>query len=281
MKTAIEQPLIEVTDLSVRYKRGQAPVLRDVSFSMNCGESIALVGDSGCGKSTLAMSLMRLLPADAAVRGSIVFRGDGEFEPMDLMGVDERTMQAVRGKHIAMVFQNSVGSLDPVMRVGNQIAEVVRVTQGADRSTAHKMAIKLIERVGLPSPQRLAQAWPHELSGGMAQRVGLALALAGNPSLIIADEPTSAMDANVQSQILEVFRHACRQAGVALLLITHDICVAQALANRVCVLDRGSLVDNRPIDKLDSPSCHAATKRLVDAARLKSKAFTAIAGKMV
>ncbi len=267
--------LIDVADLSVRYARGELPVLRDVSFSMDPGESIALVGDSGCGKSTLALTMMRLLPADAMVRGSIVLGERGGSGPIDILGTDERTMQSVRGKRIAMVFQNPIGSLDPVMRVGDQILEVILAGRKSARSATRSKALQLLERVGIADPSRLARAWPHELSGGMAQRVTLAMALAGEPELLIADEPTSALDGNVQAQIVELICECRRDSGLSLLLITHDMAVADALASRVCVMNENRIVDDLPIEAANASNRHAATRRLVEAAASKRQKVAA------
>ncbi|GJM26882.1 MAG: ABC transporter ATP-binding protein [Phycisphaerae bacterium] len=277
MTTRPEHPLIEVKDLSVRYGRGTAPVLRDVSFSMDRGESIALVGDSGCGKSTLALAMMQLLPSDANVRGSIVLREDARSAPIDILGADERTMQAVRGSRLAMVFQDPVGSLDPVMRIDDQLSEVIRLGRKTSRKDAGSIALELLKRVGIADPIRLARAWPHELSGGMAQRVALALALAGGPTLLIADEPTSALDGNVQAQIIELIRETRRRTGLSVLLITHDMAIARALADRVCVMDGNRIVENLPTAGLDSSKLQAATMRLVKAARFKRQSAAAVA----
>jgi len=268
--------MIEVTDLSVRYARGDAPVLRDVSFSMGRGESIALVGDSGCGKSTLAMTMMRLLPSDAHVRGSIVLRDAQNATPVDILGANDRTMQTIRGKRMAMIFQNPIGSLDPVMRIGAQLAEVLRVIRGNTRTEARRTTLELLDRVGIAEPTRVSRVWPHELSGGMAQRVALALALSGEPALLIADEPTSALDGNVQAQMVELIRETQRQTQLSMLLITHDMAIARALADRVCVMDAGRIVDDCSIAELNAPDRHAATSRLVEAAAFKRMAATAI-----
>lgn len=264
--------MFEVTDLSVRYARGEAPVLRDVSLTIDRGESIALVGDSGCGKSTLALAAIRLLPKTACIRGSIVLRGDHRAMPVDILGSDERAIERVRGRRIAMVFQDPIGSLNPVMRIEKQLAEVLRVVRGASRSTARRAALESLDRVGIADPIRVGRAYPHELSGGMAQRVALALALAGEPELLIADEPTSALDGIVQAQIVELIRETQRQTNLSLLLITHDMAIAKSLANRVCVIEANRLVDDCPIDQLTASNRHAATKRLIQAAEFKRSA---------
>lgn len=268
--------MFEVTDLSVRYTHGEAPVLRDVSLTIDRGESIALVGDSGCGKSTLALAAMRLLPKTACIRGSIVLRGDNRETPVDILGSDERAIERIRGRRIAMVFQNPIGSLNPVMRIENQLAEVLRVVRGASRSTAQRGALESLNRVGIADPVRVGRAYPHELSGGMAQRVALALALAGEPELLIADEPTSALDGIVQAQIVELIRETQRQTNLSLLLITHDMAIAKALTNRVCVIEANRMVDDCPIDQLTASNRHAATARLIQAAEFKRSAAIAL-----
>ena len=271
-----ENQLIEVDDLCVRYARSELPALRDISFSIDRGESIALVGDSACGKSTLAMAMMRLLPSDANVRGSIVLRDVGDSASVDVLGADERKLREIRGGRIAMVFQNPIGSLDPVMRVGAQIKEVIRTCCKSSRAGAQGLALELLERVGIVDPLRLYRDWPHELSGGMAQRVALALALAGEPALLIADEPTSALDGIVKAQIVELIRMTRRRTGLSLLLITHDMAIARALADRVCVMDANRIVDDLPIDAINSPKLHATTRRLVDAGEFKRRGVTAV-----
>jgi oligopeptide/dipeptide ABC transporter ATP-binding protein len=240
-------PLLSVRDLrtSFRTDSGCARAVDGVSFSLRTGETVCIVGESGCGKTALALSLLRLLPPTATIApGSSV-----EFEGRDLMALDASGWRAVRGARIGMVFQDAMTALDPVIRVGDQVAEVVRIhTPAIAPGAAWARAVDLLTLTGIPGPADRAHQYPHELSGGMRQRVMLAIALAMHPALLIADEPTTALDITVQAQILALLGELQRQLGMAILFITHDLGVAAALADRVIVMYAGEVVESAPAE---------------------------------
>jgi peptide/nickel transport system ATP-binding protein len=247
--------LLRVEDLSVAI--GGRPVLDGVSFALQAGEILALAGQSGSGKSTTALAITRLLPADAKTSGSI--RLDGE----DLGLKSDRDLDAVRGRDIGLVFQEPMTALNPVMRIGEQIAEVLRVHRVDPPTAVSDQVARLLQRVELEdiSPDR----FPFELSGGQRQRVAIAIALAGSPKLVIADEPTTALDVTTQAQILDLFRRLVRDENIGLILITHDIAVVAEIADRIALLHGGKIVEEGPaLDVLRHP-VHATTKELVQA----------------
>ncbi len=238
-------PLLSVRDLrtSFRTDAGSARAVDGVSFSVRAGETVCIVGESGCGKTATALSLLRLLPPTATIEpGSAV-----EFEGRDLMTLDASGWRAVRGARIGIVFQDAMTALDPVIRVGDQVAEVARVhTPGIPRGAARARAVELLALTGIAGPEDRAHQYPYELSGGTRQRVMLAIALAMHPALLIADEPTTALDVTVQAQILSLVADLQRRLGMAILLITHDLRVAAALADRVIVMYAGEIVESAP-----------------------------------
>ncbi|NOX59929.1 MAG: ABC transporter ATP-binding protein [Planctomycetes bacterium] len=257
--------LLQIRDLRVRYDQAAADTLDRVSLSIKRQEAVALLGDSGCGKTTLALAMMRLLPNGAMVSGSIELR-DGDYAtPIELTRLAEDRLREVRGKRMAMLFQSPQRSLNPVLRIGSQIEEVIRVHTNVRRADARLKAIQSLTRVGITDPERIIRAWPHELSGGMAQRIGLAITLAGQPDLLIADEPTSSLDANAKAQVVELLRKPRRTMGMAILLITHDWTIARALADRVCVMDGNRIVEDRQPEEFEAHNIHPAARRLIDA----------------
>lgn len=233
-------PLLEVRNLSVELQthRGPALAVRDASFTLERGESVGLVGESGCGKSITAMALMGLLPEGARVSGSILFDGQ------QLVGRTEREMCALRGDRIGMVFQEPMTALNPVHTVGDQVAEPLRLHRGMSAAQARKKAIALLDRVGIPDAARRADAYPHQFSGGQRQRITIAMALACEPDLLIADEPTTALDVTIQRQILELIRELVAERGMALLLISHDLGVIAQNVRRMLVMYGGSVVES-------------------------------------
>jgi peptide/nickel transport system ATP-binding protein len=233
-------PLLEVKDLSVQLQthRGPAYAVRDVSFSLERGETLGLVGESGCGKSITVMALMGLLPENAKVSGSILFEGQ------ELVGKSEREMCKLRGDRIGMVFQEPMTALNPVHTVGRQVAEPLRLHRGMSASQARAEAIALLGRVGIPDAARRADAYPHQFSGGQRQRITIAMALACGPDLLIADEPTTALDVTIQKQILELIRELVAERGMALMLISHDLGVIAQNVNRMLVMYGGSVVES-------------------------------------
>jgi len=214
-------PLLTVRDLRTYFytENGVAQSVDGVSFSVAAGETVGLVGESGCGKSVTALSLMRLVrPPGRIEPGSMI-----EFQGKNLVTLDEKSMRELRGERVAMVFQEPMTALNPVFKVGDQIAEVVRIHKGGSKQEAWQRAVEMLETVGIPSPAQRAGEYPHQLSGGMRQRVVIAMALVMNPALVIADEPTTALDVTIQAQILELLRELQTKFGTSILLITHDL----------------------------------------------------------
>ncbi|NBH01668.1 ABC transporter ATP-binding protein [Amycolatopsis sp. SID8362] len=249
--------LLRISDLAVSY-RG-VPAVRDVGFDVGAGEVVAVVGESGSGKSTTAHAAIGLLP-----RGGRVDGGSITFDGRDLLSLSSRQWRSVRGREIALVPQDPAVSLNPVHRIGDQVAEVLKIHGLADRRTASLEAISLLERAGVPSPSLRARQYPHQLSGGLRQRVLIAAALAGQPKLIIADEPTSALDVTVQRRILDHLTSLAAESGTAILLITHDLGVAADRASRIVVLSEGSVVEEGP--SVVSAPTHPYTRQLIAAA---------------
>jgi len=233
-------PLLEVSHLSVQLQtqRGAAFAVRDVSFSLERGQTLGLVGESGCGKSITAMSLMGLLPENARVTGSIRLNGE------ELVGQTDDQMGDIRGNRIGMVFQEPMTALNPVHTIGRQVAEPLRLHRGLSAADARQQAIALLDRVGIPDAARRIDAYPHQFSGGQRQRVTIAMALACGPDLLIADEPTTALDVTVQRQILELIRELVAERGMALLLISHDLGVIAQNVRRMLVMYGGSVVES-------------------------------------
>src|SRR6187399_94276 len=231
--------LLEVRNLSVAFssEAGLVTAARAVSFDVRRGEVLGIVGESGSGKSVSALAVMGLLPLSARVSGSV------RFKDLELLGRSDRELSAIRGRRIAMIFQDPLSALTPVYSVGDQIAEAILVHEDVGRQAAHERAIELLDAVGIPNPRERATAFPHEFSGGMRQRAMIAMAMANRPDLIIADEPTTALDVTIQAQILEVLRKAKEATGAAIVLITHDLGVVAGFADRVAVMYAGRPVE--------------------------------------
>ncbi len=259
--------LLEVNDLSVRLQtqRGPAYAVRNVSFSLERGETLGLIGESGCGKSITAMSLMGLLPENALVTGSIRFDGD------ELVGKKDAQLCGVRGDRIGMIFQEPMTALNPVHSIGRQVAEPLRLHRSMNASDARKEAIALLDRVGIPDAARRIDAYPHQFSGGQRQRITIAMALACGPDLLIADEPTTALDVTIQQQILQLIRELVAERGMALMLISHDLGVIAQNVDRMLVMYGGSVVESGPTDSVFAHMVHPYTRGLF-AARPKLNA---------
>ncbi|TDC73982.1 dipeptide ABC transporter ATP-binding protein [Streptomyces hainanensis] len=260
----VSPPLLAVRDLRVSYRTraGTVPAVRGASLTVAAGETVALVGESGSGKSSVGLAVLGLLPD-----GTEPVSGSVELDGRNLVGLPERALRGVRGREIGFVPQDPKASLNPVQRVGAQVAEVLRI-HGLERgrAAAARRARELLGEAGLPEPDRVAERFPHELSGGMCQRVLIAIALAGRPRLLIADEPTSALDVTVQRHLLDHLADVTRRAGTGLLLITHDLAVATERAERVAVMSDGRVVETGPsADVIGAPS-HPYTRELVAAA---------------
>ena len=235
------QSLLEVRDLQVSFSTyaGEVQAVRGVSFDLRRGETLAIVGESGSGKSVTAKSIMKLNPeANTIVRG-----GEILFEGQNILKLSEKRMQDIRGPRIAMVFQDPMTSLDPTMRIGRQITESLRKHLGVSKEAAKKRAIELLTLVGIPNPEQRIKQYPHQFSGGMRQRVVIAIALSCDPQILIADEPTTALDVTIQAQILELLRELQEQLGMSVILITHDLGVVANTAHRVAVMYAGKVVE--------------------------------------
>ncbi|QXZ10750.1 dipeptide ABC transporter ATP-binding protein [Comamonas sp. Y33R10-2] len=246
--------LLSVRDLSVSFA-GKS-VVQGVSFDMAAGEKLALVGESGSGKSVTALSLLRLV-GDAQLSGQCLLDG------RDLLRLSEREMQAVRGGDIAMIFQEPMTALNPLMTVGDQVAEVLQLKQALSKAQALKQAVELLATTGIPEPERRAQSYPHQLSGGQRQRAMIAMALASRPRLLLADEPTTALDVTLRGQILDLLADLQRQTGMAVLMITHDLNLVRRFADRVAVMEKGVLVEQGAVAAVMQNPQHAYTRKLL------------------
>jgi oligopeptide transport system ATP-binding protein len=232
--------ILQVKDLEISFNTygGEVQAVRSVSFDLRRGETLAIVGESGSGKSVTAKSIMRLLPE----ANSIIKGGEAVFEGQNLLSLSEKQMQGIRGSKIAMVFQDPMTSLDPTMRVGRQITESLKKHLGMSGSRANERAVELLEMVGIPNTEDRVRQYPHQFSGGMRQRVVIAISLACNPQILIADEPTTALDVTIQAQILELLRDLQERIGTSVILITHDLGVVAQTAHRVAVMYAGKVV---------------------------------------
>ena len=248
-------PLLSVRDLSVAF--GRNTVVEGVSFDLAPGEILGVVGESGSGKSVTALSIMRLIPAPGRVTGRIDFAGQ------DLMALPEARMREIRGRDIAMIFQEPMTSLNPVFTCGDQVMEALVHHRGLDRAGARAEALKLLKLVEIPSAERRLDDYPHQLSGGMRQRVMIAMALACRPKLLLADEPTTALDATIQAQILDLLRGLQRELGMAVVLITHDLGVVSEVAHRVLVMYAGRVVETSPAAEVFARPLHPYTEGLL------------------
>jgi peptide/nickel transport system ATP-binding protein len=260
---AAPEALLEVADLSLAY--GQVPALERVSLNLARGESLVVVGESGSGKSTLALAIMRLLPRSARIGSGRLRFVASDRTSHDLAAADPRELQSLRGREIGMIFQEPMTSLNPVYRVGEQITEALRFHEDLPRPELRRRAVALLGHLGVPEPERRMQAYPHELSGGLRQRVMIAIALACNPSLLIADEPTTALDVTIQAQILDLMRDLKRRVGAAIMLITHDLGVVAEMAERVVVMYAGRKVEEATAAELFARPRHPYTQGLLAA----------------
>jgi peptide/nickel transport system ATP-binding protein len=254
--------LLEIDNLQTHFRTpdGINRAVDGLSLTIQAGQTLALVGESGCGKSVTAMSVLRLIPEPPGrTAGRIAFDG------RDLLTLTRAEMRHIRGNDISMIFQEPMTSLNPVLTVGRQIREPLRLHQGQDRAGAEKRAVEMLTLVGIPEPERRVEAYPHQMSGGMRQRVMIAMALACNPKLLIADEPTTALDVTVQAQILDLMRDLKRRVGAAILLITHDLGVVAEVAEHVVVMYAGRKVEDAPVRQLFLSPRHPYTQGLLGA----------------
>ncbi len=255
-------PLLSVRDLVTTFRTDRAAVraVDGVTFDIPEGATVGLVGESGCGKSVTALSILRLVPdpPGKVESGTITFRD------RDLLALSEREMRGVRGDQISMIFQEPMTSLNPVYTVGSQIVEAIRLHRKVSRFAAHDRAVQMLKLVGIPAAEDTSRAYPHELSGGMRQRVMIAMALSCEPKLLIADEPTTALDVTIQAQILELLRRLQAEMGMSVLLITHDLGIVAEYASHVLVMYAGKIVESAPVADLFARPRHPYTLGLLD-----------------
>ena len=260
---SMSTPLLSVRDLRTSFytDQGIARAVDGVSFDVHAGETLGIVGESGCGKTVTSLSIMGLLPQPPAKieDGSSIRFLEGE-----LVGADVRRIRALRGNEIAMIFQEPMSSLNPVYTVGNQIVEVIRLHRGMDRKAARQEAVRLLAEVGISNPEQRVDEYPHQLSGGMRQRVMIAMALSCEPKLLIADEPTTALDVTIQAQILELLAELRGRHGMAVMLITHDLGVVAEVCDRVVVMYAGQIVESGTVHEIFADPKHPYTRGLLD-----------------
>ncbi|MET0907118.1 MAG: ATP-binding cassette domain-containing protein, partial [Tardiphaga sp.] len=260
---AINQPLLDVRDLSVAFHQGDntSIAVNKVSFDIKRGECVALVGESGSGKSVSALSVLKLLPYPMASHPSGAIR----FKGRDLLGMSENDIRAIRGNDISIIFQEPMTSLNPLHTIGAQISEILQLHNGVRGNKARTRVIELLTQVGIPDPETRLGSYPHQLSGGQRQRVMIAMALANEPDLLIADEPTTALDVTVQAQILTLLADIRQRLGMSLLFITHDLGIVRRIAERVCVMKNGLIVEQGPVEQVFTSPQHPYTKALLAA----------------
>ena len=251
--------LLEVRDLRISFSspHGQARAVDGLSISVDPGRTLGLVGESGCGKTLTALSILRLTPPTARVSGQILLEG------RDLLALTEAEMRQIRGNAVAMIFQEPMSSLNPVFTVGNQIAEALRLHQGLSRRAARERSIEMLRLVEIPEPERRVNDYPHQLSGGMCQRVLIAMALSCHPRLLIADEPTTALDVTIQAQILDLLAGLQRRLGMALILVTHDLGIVAERADDVAIMYAGRIVERAAVEAIFATPLHPYTRGLL------------------
>jgi len=254
------EPVLEVDRLNVAFqsRRGSASVLNDVSFRLMPGETLCLVGESGCGKSMTALAIMRLVPDSGRIAG-----GQIRLRGTDLVRCAEPELRRIRGNQVSMIFQEPMTALNPVYTVGDQIGESLRLHRRLDKAQARAGAIDMLRSVGIPAPERRVDEYPHQLSGGMRQRVMIAIALACDPAVLIADEPTTALDVTVQAQIFDLLREQQARRGTAVLLITHDMGAVAEMADRVVVMYGGRVAEEGPVQDILARPAHPYTRGLI------------------
>lgn len=263
-----EKPLLEISGLKTVFPTddGIVNAVNDVSFDIARGQTVGVVGESGCGKSITGLSLLQLVPSPGRIEaGELLFHRNGDDTPLDIAQVSPRSelMRQIRGNEIAIIFQEPMTSLNPVYTVGNQIAESVILHEGVDKKTARERAIEMLARVGIPAPAQRVDEYPHQLSGGMRQRVMIAIALCCSPALLIADEPTTALDVTIQAQVLALMQELQDEMGMAIMLITHDLGVIAELADEVVVMYAGRVVEKGSVDDIFYNPLHPYTRGLL------------------
>jgi microcin C transport system ATP-binding protein len=262
------EPLLSVQDLSIAFHQGgrQTLAVDRVSFEINKGETLALVGESGSGKSTTALSILKLLPYPACSHpsGKILFKG------RDVLPLSEAEIRHIRGNDITIIFQEPMTSLNPLHTIERQIGEILELHQGLRGQAARDRTVELLTQVGIPDPVGRLKSYPHQMSGGQRQRVMIAMALANEPDLLIADEPTTALDVTVQAQILKLLKEIQSRHGMAMLYITHDLGIVRKIADRVCVMSKGKIVEHGPVERVYTAPEHPYTRALLAAEPLRN-----------
>ncbi|MCH9014279.1 MAG: ABC transporter ATP-binding protein [Gemmatimonadetes bacterium] len=256
-------PILQVHNLSVAFEtpRGVVHAVDDVSFDVARGETLGIVGESGCGKTVTALSLLKLIPQPP---GRISQESRVLFDGVDVLSLEGEALRKIRGARVAMIFQDPVASLNPVLTIGEQIAETIRAHKPVSRAEAREQAILLLDRVGIPDPAHRYRSYPHQMSGGMLQRVMIAIALSCTPDVLVADEPTTALDVTIQAQILDLLRGIQDEYGMSLILITHDLGVIAEIADRVIVMYAGQVVEEAATETIFSQPAHPYTRGLID-----------------
>ncbi|MFZ9706523.1 MAG: ABC transporter ATP-binding protein [Ilumatobacteraceae bacterium] len=262
--------LLSVQNLTIRF--GNRVVVDNATFTLDGGERLGVIGESGSGKTLMSLALIGLLPVSAHVSGSVMFEGE------ELIGLSDRELSVLRGDKIGMVFQEPLTALNPLMRIGKQIALPMRIHRGLSRKESLQRAVELCERVGLPEPERTIRSYPHQLSGGQRQRVGLAIALACKPKLLIADEPTTALDVTVQKEVLSLIDRLVKEEGSALVFVSHDLPVVSTMADKIAVMRLGRIVELSAFTRLLSQPVHDYSRLLIGAARNSDDQFRRFAG---
>jgi len=254
--------LLEVRDLSTHFETeyGTVKAVDRVNIVVDEGDTLGIVGESGCGKTVLALSIMRLIPSPPGriISGNIFFDG------VDLLSLNDEEMRKIRGKEISMIFQEPMTSLNPVLRIGEQVSETIRLHQGLGRKEAMSRVVEMLRLVGMPSPERIIRNYPHQMSGGMRQRAMIAMALSCGPRLMLADEPTTALDVTIQAQILDLINRLKQDSGTSVILITHDLGVIAEAAQHVAVMYTGQIVEYAPVNDLFSAPLHPYTRGLME-----------------
>jgi len=256
----VTEPVLEVRDLVVRFRTGKRTVyaVNGVSFAVEAGGALGLVGESGSGKSVTSLATVRLLPRHGGIE-----RGEVRFEGRDLLGLSDAEMRSMRGARLSMVLQDPLSSLNPVLSIGEQIEEAIRAHEDVSRSAARDRAVERLSAVGIPRPEEQLDRFPHQFSGGMRQRVMIATALALRPTVLIADEPTTALDVTVQAQVLDLLRTLTREMGTAIVLISHDLGVMARMTREICVMYAGYVVERAPTEEIFSRPSHPYTVGLL------------------
>lgn len=270
-------PLIEIKDLQIAFplEDKTLPVVHDVTITLPQATTIGLVGESGCGKSMTGLSLLQLIPPPGKItKGQILYHQEGSSSPIDIAQLPPRgdAIRAIRGKEIAMIFQEPMSSLNPVYTIGQQISEMVRLHTTKNKNEAHDHAIEMLQRVGIPAPEIRVNDYPHQLSGGMRQRAMIAMALSCNPKILIADEPTTALDVTVQAQIIDLMRELQSEFGMAILMISHDLGVIADLAEEVIVMYAGRIVEQGSAESIFYSAQHPYTQGLLRSIPVLGKA---------